>query len=107
MAGTRVDVARVMDCGYPGAIKAVLAAAKRRGVKLGGFRADAKLTVKARKSAYKARAANDAPVIRELQAAGITSLSRIAAALNERGIPTARGRGTWQAVQVSRVLSRL
>jgi hypothetical protein len=31
----------------------------------------------------------------------------IAAALYDRGIPTASGRGTWQAVQVSRVLARL
>jgi hypothetical protein len=30
-----------------------------------------------------------------------------AAALTERGIPTASGRGTWQAVQVSRVLARI
>jgi hypothetical protein len=39
--------------------------------------------------------------------AGVTSLAGIAAALNERGIPTASGQGTWQAVQVSRVLARL
>jgi hypothetical protein len=32
-----------------------------------------------------------APVISELQAAGVTSLRGIAAALNERGIPTTRG----------------
>jgi hypothetical protein len=31
----------------------------------------------------------------------------IAAALYDRGIPTASGRGTWQAVQASRVLARL
>jgi ABC-type hemin transport system ATPase subunit len=36
-----------------------------------------------------------------------TSLRAIAAALNERGIPTASGTGEWQAVQVSRVLARL
>jgi len=46
-------------------------------------------------------------VIRELQANGVTSLAGIAAALNERGIPTASGQGPWQAVQVSRVLARL
>jgi hypothetical protein len=53
------------------------------------------------------KAAAYAPVIRELQAAGVTSLGGIARALNERGIPTARGRGTWQAVEVSRMLARL
>jgi DNA invertase Pin-like site-specific DNA recombinase len=94
--------------------KAALAAAKRRGVKLGGFRAGARLTVKARQAGCAARAesanakASDyAGVIAELQATGTTSLAGIAAALNERGIPTASGRGTWQAVQVSRVLARI
>jgi hypothetical protein len=48
-----------------------------------------------------------APTIAELQAAGVTSLRGIAAALNERGIPTASGTGEWQAVQVRRVLARL
>jgi hypothetical protein len=33
--------------------------------------------------------------------AGVTSLAGIATVLNERGIPTASGRATWQAVQVS------
>jgi Recombinase len=53
-----------------------------------------------------ARAADIAPLMAELQVAGITSLRAIAAALNERGIPTARG-GEWQAAQVMRVLARL
>jgi hypothetical protein len=48
-----------------------------------------------------------APTIAELQVAGVTSLRGIAAALDERGIPTAAGRGEWRAVQVSRVLARL
>ena len=52
----------------------------------------------------KARAADLAPIIAELQAAGATSLRAIAAGLNARGIPTARGTGTWSAVQVARVL---
>ena len=38
-----------------------------------------------------ARAADLAPVITELQASGATSLRAIASALNDRGIPTARG----------------
>ncbi|KJC59331.1 hypothetical protein UP10_18825 [Bradyrhizobium sp. LTSPM299] len=46
-----------------------------------------------------------APVIAELQAAGVTSL-RAAAGLNERGMPTARGSGEWSAVQLWRVLER-
>jgi hypothetical protein len=48
-----------------------------------------------------------APTIAEIQAAGATSLRAIAAALTDRGIPTARGRGEWSAVQVARVLDRL
>jgi hypothetical protein len=47
-----------------------------------------------------------APIIRELQAAGVTSLRAIAAALNEQGIPSARG-GEWSSPQVMRVLERL
>jgi hypothetical protein len=39
----------------------------------------------------------------ELQAAGCESLRAIAAGLEERGIPAARG-GKWSAVQVSRLL---
>jgi hypothetical protein len=43
------------------------------------------------------RAADLAPIISDLQAAGITTLRGIAAALTERGIPTAYGRGAWTA----------
>jgi hypothetical protein len=37
----------------------------------------------------------------------VTTLQGIAAELNKQGIPTASGRGDWQAVQVARVLGRL
>jgi hypothetical protein len=92
--------------------KAALAARKRRGVKPGAYRG-AKLTAKARQAGVKAIQARIdawvaglAPIIRELQATGVTSLGGIAAAFNERSIPTATGRGTWQATQVRRVLVR-
>ena len=92
--------------------KAALAAAKRRGVQLGGDRGG-RLSVKARKAGNKAnaqaadaRAADVAPVIAELQASGAESLRAIAAGLNARGIPTARGHGQWSAVQVARVIGR-
>ncbi len=52
------------------------------------------------------RAADVGPTIRRLQAEGATTLRVIAAGLNAKGIPTARG-GTWSAVQVMRVLQRL
>jgi len=90
--------------------KAALAAAKRRGVKLGGDRG-ARLTAKARAVGRAAlqerarnRAADLAPTIKELQAAGSESLWAIAAGLDERGIPAARG-GKWSAVQVSRLIA--
>jgi hypothetical protein len=93
--------------------KDALAAAKRRGVTLGGDRgvkpsaktlAKALAAIEARASA---RAADIGPTIAELQASGVTSLRAIAAALNQRGIPTARGDGEWSATQVMRVLDRL
>ncbi|MGE7417006.1 recombinase family protein [Methylobacterium tarhaniae] len=43
------------------------------------------------------------PIIDEVRASGTTTLRGIATALNERGIPAARG-GRWSAVQVRRVL---
>jgi DNA invertase Pin-like site-specific DNA recombinase len=92
--------------------KAALAAARRRGVQLGGYNKDPKLTAKARKAGQEAnrakaaaRATDLAPAIAEVRAAGATSLRAIATGLNERGIPTARG-GAWTATQVMRVMER-
>jgi DNA invertase Pin-like site-specific DNA recombinase len=93
--------------------KEALAAAKRRGVKLGGFRKGAGVSRKAREKGNAAmariaadRAADIAPVIAELRQAGAKSLNAIANGLNERGIPTARG-GSWSATQVARVKARI
>ena len=87
--------------------KAALAAAKRRGVKLGGDRGG-RLTAKARAAGravqrQRARSRALVPTIKELQEVGCTSLRAIAAALEARGVPAARG-GKWTAVQVSRLL---
>jgi len=96
-----------------GRTKAALAAAKKRGVTLGGFRGKVPtakhraLSEAALRRKVDSRAADLAPAIKELQAAGATSLRAIAAGLNEKAIPTARGSGTWSAVQVARVLERL
>jgi DNA invertase Pin-like site-specific DNA recombinase len=93
--------------------KDALAAAKARGRKLGGFRgsmptAEAWAASAASKRATASkRAADLAETIRNLQAAGATSLRKIADGLNEAGIPTATGTGIWSAVQVQRVLARL
>jgi DNA invertase Pin-like site-specific DNA recombinase len=91
--------------------KAALAAAKRHGVQLGGRRENAhvftsrehRASATARREQAQQRAADLAPVVKELQASGAVSLVAIAAGLNERGIPTARG-GQWSATQVMRLL---
>ena len=44
-------------------------------------------------------------MIREIRASGVASLRGIAAALNARGVRTARG-GRWAATQVGAVLAR-
>jgi hypothetical protein len=46
------------------------------------------------------------PAIKQLQENGCVSLHAIAAGLNAQGIPTTRGKGTWRAAQVARVLAR-
>jgi hypothetical protein len=52
------------------------------------------------------RAAALAPIIAEIRAAGAATLRDIAAGLNQRGIPTARGTPSWSRAQVNRVMSR-
>jgi DNA invertase Pin-like site-specific DNA recombinase len=92
--------------------KAALAAAKRRGVKLGGDRGvvptnkQRALAAAARQEKARARAADLAPVVQELQAAGAVSLRALAEGLKERGIPAARG-GKWSATQVARLLETI
>lgn len=93
--------------------KAALAAAKRRGVVLGGNRGVAP-SAKVRKQAVAViqaradqRAQDLAETIKRLQAGGAKSLRAIAAGLNKAGIPTPRGSGEWAAAQVQRTLERL
>jgi DNA invertase Pin-like site-specific DNA recombinase len=91
--------------------KAALAAAKARGVQLGGYRWEIdSVARKGNRASARARGEQAAkwagdilPVIDAIKAEGNTSLRQIAAALNERGITTARG-GEWSSVQVMRVL---
>ncbi|ONH81262.1 MULTISPECIES: recombinase family protein [Roseomonas] len=96
--------------------KDALAAAKARGVKLGGWRghriASPETIQKAATAAAEARvnAADQAafrvlPAIEALRNEGITSLNAIANALNQRG-PQAPRRGSWTATAVRRVLAR-
>jgi DNA invertase Pin-like site-specific DNA recombinase len=99
--------------------KSALAAAKARGIKLGGVRhykidgavvtvsAEASAAGRATKTAQAlARAADVHPIIADIQAGGAKSLREIADGLNSRGIPTARG-GQWSAVRAERVMVRL
>lgn len=95
--------------------KAALAAAKARGTKLGGTRWDQlgngasargrAAGLETRQVKANGRAADLAPIIADLKANGAVTLRDIAAGLNGRGIPTARG-GIWSAVQVARILEK-
>ena len=90
--------------------KAALQAAKERGVKLGGDRGNIRAVsakgrlnaLETRRRAARQRAEDLEPIISELRASGITSLGGMAAALNARGVPAARG-GKWTATQVQRL----
>ena len=95
--------------------KKALAAAKARGVKLGGDRGNLRevaakglaASVAVRRAKSQLRARDLAPVIAEVRASGVESLGGIARALEERRIRTAKGKDRWSPMQVSRVLSRL
>src|SRR5215472_14170303 len=87
--------------------RAALQAKKAQGVKLGNPRA-AEAAVKAH-AANRAQAdqfaANVFPIVREIQASGLTTLREIATALNARGVHTARG-GRWHSETVRNLLRR-
>jgi DNA invertase Pin-like site-specific DNA recombinase len=87
--------------------KAALAAAKSRGQVLGNPRlAEARAVAHAAlKADAEAHAEAVMPAIKEAQASGAKSLRQIAAALNGRGIATARG-GKWEAATVRNILRR-
>ena len=87
--------------------KVALAAANVRGQALGNPRlSEARAIANAAHNAgADAHADAVTPAIREAQAAGAKSLRQIAAALNGRGIATARG-GKWEAATVRNILKR-
>ncbi len=88
-------------------VRAGQAAARARGVKLGG--------PKIREAGGKGRAAmaeradrfaaDVLPVIEDIRAGGVTSLNGVAEELNRRGVGTPRG-GRWRAMTVRRVDER-
>jgi len=90
--------------------KAALAAAKRRGVKLGnprlrpGTEATALAASKAASEAAKARAEELRDLIEDARSKGCTSLRTLANHLNDLEIRTPRG-GTWAAASVARLLT--
>ncbi|HWX48161.1 MAG TPA: recombinase family protein [Roseomonas sp.] len=97
--------------------KAALAAAKARGVKLGGDRGyrpatpegsalGAKRSAQARSLASSQHAHGVLPVVEELRAQGLTSLQQLAEGLTARGITTPRG-SAWTATAVRRVLAKV
>jgi len=88
--------------------RAALAAKKAQGASLGNRtnlgEAQAKGAT-ANRTAADAFAANVLPVVRQIQASGITTLRALAEAMNARGIRTARG-GQWYAMTVQNLLTR-
>ena len=88
--------------------RAAFAAAKERGVKLGGFRgeraAQAAAAAKAAQANTNAHRLQD--TVAAIRANGIVSATGLAKELNPRGVTTARGK-PWQTVQVQRLLARL
>lgn len=85
--------------------KAALAAAKERGVKLGGNNDPAQKRNEARKATAVKEALKLKDTVLALQNAGM-SLRVIAERLNEMGLKTARG-AAWGPVQVQRVIKRV
>lgn len=95
-------------------VKAALAAAKARGQKLGSPNSPsfARAAAAGRKAGVKAivqkaaeRSTLYAPIIDDVKASGISTLSGIAAELNKRGIKTPRG-GLWYGTSVKNVIDR-
>ena len=82
--------------------KAALAAAKRRGVKLGNPRpwesiGKAHAAATAAKVVFKQKMQ---PIIQEIREAGMTTLAQIAHCLTVRGIKTRQGKMTWYPATV-------
>ncbi len=92
--------------------KKALAAAKARGTKLGGFRGRAGTAddlVKARASRTEKAgklAADLAPIVGRLDPDGSMSLRKLAAALNDEGLPSPGG-SQWTAASVARLKGRI
>jgi DNA invertase Pin-like site-specific DNA recombinase len=89
-------------------VKAALAVAKSRGVKLGGpkirvAQANARISIM---SKYARLDANVLPIIRQIQSQGVKTYVAIAKALTSRSVPTPRGAEKWCPCTVARILGR-
>jgi DNA invertase Pin-like site-specific DNA recombinase len=90
-----------------------LAAAKARGVRLGGFRgragtsADCARARAVRTSKAIGHASSLAPIIARLDPDASLSLREIAAKLTAEGLPTPAGGSKWTAATVARVKAKL
>lgn len=87
---------------------AMLGELKAKGVRLGNrtnLLAAAREGAAANRRGADTFAANVLPIIRHMQVEGVTSLGALAAGLNDRGIPTARG-STWYPTTVRNVMLR-
>jgi DNA invertase Pin-like site-specific DNA recombinase len=85
--------------------KAALAAAKARGVKLGGPTAveTSKIARAAHTKQSRAKAMNILPIITSIENAGIITLRGIADALEARGVKTPTGNANWHPSTVARI----
>lgn len=93
--------------------RAALAAARARGVQLGGDRGhrpatgpDAAAASLARQEAAGRAAHRLALEVERLRAGGVVAHAALARALTERGVPTPRGGASWTHTTVARVLAR-
>ena len=89
--------------------RSALAARKAQGATLGNRRNAADAAARGRevqKAEAASFAANVLPIIEALRASGVRDLRGLAAALNNRGVRTARG-GRWHVSNVKNVVDRL
>jgi DNA invertase Pin-like site-specific DNA recombinase len=88
--------------------RAALAVRKAQGVKLGNpvnLAAAGAKGAETQRAGADAFAANVLPIVRQIQAAGVTTARAIATALNDRAVRTARG-GDWHDSTVRNLLER-
>ena len=89
--------------------RSALVARKAQGAKLGNYRNAADAAAQGRKAQSENAAlfaANTLPIITAVRASGITDLRGIAAALDARGVRTARG-GRWHVSNVKNLIDRI